>query len=280
MFVKIDFPRCPTNNNFHRKSRCGFTIVELLVVIAIIGLVTALLLPAVQAAREAARKVSCANNLRQIGIAMHNYESTHRILPPGCLQWRPWGGNPNLKNYAWSAMLLPFLEQDNVNGRIDFNVPFDHANNEAIAKLTLAVYLCPSVDKGATRSGRGRSDYGGLFGQRINTRSATDNGVFVYNKAIRFSEIRDGLSNTMAVSEDSRGPDSEWINGKNVFEQMGSINDPGAWIGDNEIRSEHTGGAMVLFCCGAVRFASDSTSKPLLAAWITRAHGDLVSQEN
>jgi prepilin-type N-terminal cleavage/methylation domain-containing protein len=253
------------------------TLIELLVVVAILGVLIGLLLPAVQSARESARKISCQNNLRQIGLAFHNYHQSLRSLPPGCSQWRPWQGDPKLKNFAWSALILPYLEQGPLHNIVNFDYPFDHAFNVPAGKTTVPIYLCPTVPARVTH--RGRSDYGGLYGQRISTRNNTDNGVLIYNRPIRFAEISDGLTNTLAVAEDTGGPEGEWINGNNVFEQAGRINDPDAWIGDNEIRSQHSGGAMVLFCCGRTRFLSETTDKKVLAALISRDMGETVDVE-
>jgi len=253
--------------------RRGMTIVELLVVIAIVGILVALLLPAVQSARESARRMQCQNNLRQVGLALQNYHAAHRTLPPGCLKWRPYRGNPKLKNFAWSAMILPYMEGSNVQQLVNFDYPFDHAINSVARKTNVAIYLCPSVPMPAEKSGK--TDYGGIYGQRINARTGTDNGVFIYDRSISYREIFDGLTQTMMVAEDTGGPDGEWINGSNVFEQAGAINDPTAWIGDNEIRSHHRSGAMLLFSCGRTFYASNGTAKPVLAAMITRDWGDV-----
>jgi prepilin-type N-terminal cleavage/methylation domain-containing protein len=257
--------------------RSAFTLVELLVVLGIVGLLVSLLLPAVQAAREAARKSHCQNNLRQVGLAIQNYESSLRTMPTGCLQWRPWNGDPKLKNMAWSAMLLPFMEQTQLHRLVSFDYPFDHPINAQAAMTRLSVYLCPSAPDLPTQSGRARTDFAGLYGQRITTRQHTDNGVFIYDRSIRFREISDGITNTLAVAEDTGGPDAEWINGSNVFEQSGRINDPKAWAWDNEIRSKHPGGAMLLFCCGRVQFVSDSMDVNVLAATITRNYAEVIS---
>jgi prepilin-type N-terminal cleavage/methylation domain-containing protein len=246
----------------------GVTLVELLVVVSIMGILAALLLPAVQSAREMARQAQCQNNLRQVGLALHNYHSVLRTLPPGCMQWRPFNGPRFLKNYAWSALILPYMEAQNVHSLVDFDHPFDHPINATARKTNVATYVCPSVPTVEGKSGK--TDYGGLYGQRITTRINTDNGVFVYNQPFKFRDIRDGLTFTAAVAEDTGGPDGEWINGSNIFEQSGGINDPRAWAMDNEIRSHHRNGAMVLFACGRTLFVSNHCKPSVLAAMITR----------
>ena len=259
------------------RSRRAFTLVELLVVISIIGILVGLLMPAVQAAREAARKASCKNNLRQVGIALHNYHSALRSLPTGCIEWRGYNSPPTHRQFAWSALILPFLEQSNLTAKINFNVPYDHPVNADAAKTRLQVYECPTAPE--RDMVMGRTDYGGLYGERLVNRRNVDNGIFLYDRKIRFADIRDGLSQTLAVSEDVGGPDVEWINGRNVFVQAGGINDPQAWSGDNEIRSLHTSGAMMLFADGHVDFVSESLDRTVLAAIITRAGGETVSSD-
>ena len=255
------------------RKRYAFTLVELLVVIAIIGILVGLLLPAIQAAREAARKASCKNNMRQMGIALHSYHDTHGVLPTGCIEWRGYSAPRHFRQFAWSAFLLPFLEQQNLHAQIDFNVPFDAPENEPAAATRLSVYECPSaIPRDLIR---GQIDYGGLFGERIVDRRRVDDGLFLYDQKIAFADVRDGLSMTIAISEDVGGPDSEWINGRNVFVQAGGINDPNAWIGDNEIRSLHTGGAMVLFADSHVDFLSESMDRNVLGGLITRDGGEI-----
>lgn len=255
------------------RRKYAFTLVELLVVIAIIGLLVGLLLPAVQAAREAARKTSCKNNLRQIGIALHNYHDVKKSLPTGCIEWRGFGAPAHFRQFAWSAFLLPFLEQQNLHAKINFSVPFDAPENADAAATRLAVYECPTALE--RELVRGQTDYGGLFGERMLDR-VPDDGVFLYDRRVQFRDIRDGLSQTLAVSEDVGGPDSEWINGRNVFVQSGGINDPQAWKGDNEIRSQHTGGAMLLFSDSHVDFISESIDVRVLGALITRNGGETI----
>jgi len=122
--------------------RPGITLVELLVVIAIISILASLMLPAVQAAREAARRISCANNLRQIGIALHHYHDTLRGLPSGWISEQP-EGEPG---WGWAALLLSYMEQGNVLGLAEFGLPIDAPENERIRTQRIPTYLCASDD--------------------------------------------------------------------------------------------------------------------------------------
>ena len=257
----------------HDPRRPGVSLSELLIAITIITLLLSLSLPAIQLARESARRARCTSNLRQVGIALQSYHELFRTLPPGCVEWRGPASPPTNKQFAWSAFLLPQLDQSGTHARIDFDKPFDHPENAGAAAVRVGIYECPSASgKGGVRA---RTDYGGLFGQRIDTKQP-DNGVFLYDTSIRFPQILDGLNHTLAVAEDHGGPDSEWINGRNVFVQAHGVNDSGAWVGDNEIRSQHPGGAMALYAGGNVSFLSDQLELDLLAALITRRGGESI----
>lgn len=120
--------------------RTAFTIIELIVVIGIISILMALLLPAVQSAREAARRISCGNNLRQIGIALHQYHDSLRGLPAGWIGDQP-EGEPG---WGWAALLLPYMERSNVQQLVDFSKHIDDPQNAAARIQRISSYLCPS----------------------------------------------------------------------------------------------------------------------------------------
>ncbi|MCR9294998.1 MAG: DUF1559 domain-containing protein [bacterium] len=125
-----------------QSQRRAFTLVELLVVIAIIGILVGLLLPAVQAAREAARRMQCSNNLKQIGLAVHNYESAYKKFPPGNITDGPCCGTPS--HTAWSVAILPFIEQANLDATYNHSLPLEHPDNAFLREQNLATYNCPS----------------------------------------------------------------------------------------------------------------------------------------
>jgi len=265
---------------FARRSPAGFTLVELLVVIAIVGVLIAFLLPAVQAVRESASRMSCANNLRQIGIGLHAYHQTHERFPPGGIEVRSlrlpngqlkW---PHGRQYAWSVFLLPYVEQQTLYDNIDLSLGYDADENAAAAAVVVPTYLCPSVSGSGQRRvrGRGACDYGGIYGERITGPNNPPKGTMLYDRAISKAEIRDGTSNTLMISEDAGWKDGQWINGLNVFDQAFPINQAPAF--ENDIRSEHPGGANGLFCGGSVRFLNEAMDLDTVAAICTRAGGE------
>ncbi|NOX57017.1 MAG: DUF1559 domain-containing protein [Planctomycetes bacterium] len=191
----------------------GFTLIELLVVIAIIATLIALLLPAVQAAREAARKTQCRNRLKQIGLALHNYEDTHRVFPPGYIyQWTSQG---NRCGFGWGTMILPFLEQGPFYDQFDFSRPIWHPAHQELVQRRLSVYLCPTdpitehvfVEMGTPAVERyAASNYVANFGSPdLDAAPDQSNGVFSRNSATRVRDVRDGLSNTLFIGERVNG---------------------------------------------------------------------------
>ena len=131
-----------------RSQRTAFTLIELLVVIAIIGTLMALLLPAVQAAREAARRASCFNNLKQVGLALHSYHDVNRALPSGWMAWDPVTGKPwvdGQPGWGWAPRILPYLEQKNVlDNMINLGAPILQASHDEVRKQAIPVFRCPS----------------------------------------------------------------------------------------------------------------------------------------
>jgi prepilin-type N-terminal cleavage/methylation domain-containing protein/prepilin-type processing-associated H-X9-DG protein len=210
-FIEPEFRGLPVMN----KQRSGFTLIELLVVIAIIAVLIALLLPAVQAAREAARRTQCVNNLKQLGLALHNYNDSYGSFPIGrsVFVTATTGTTP----YAYSpfAMLLPFIEQSPLYAAINFNLPTGttfQAGNTTVLATVVAGFLCPS-DPQQVPTGEAGTDYrfsegssiaydwGGTDPTGYNASLPAPDGPFFDNTAVTLAGITDGTSNTAATAE-------------------------------------------------------------------------------
>ena len=211
-------------NRSQTESNRGFTLIELLVVISIIGVLVALLLPAIQAAREAARKTTCKNNLRQIGVAMHNFETAFGHLPPGYQYLE--GPQGNMRGYSWGAWLLPFMELTNLHDQLDFNKPVFDQVNAAARVQHIKTLLCPTDDispTGFVNMGDemyAMACYVANFGTpdldddqdqtrgQFNPLGPFDSrwGPFYRNSATKLAEITDGTTHTLMVGERQNGP--------------------------------------------------------------------------
>jgi prepilin-type N-terminal cleavage/methylation domain-containing protein len=203
--------RHSTKDTAMRKFNPGFTLVELLVVIAIIGILASLLLPAVQQAREAARKANCASNLRQLGLALHNYHDTFQKLPPS---W----SKPQTVNDGWSAQarLLPFLEQANLANHIDYGKSYNNVfipiqgGQIRLSQYKVPVLICPSEPRAQVRvNNTGAPEHFPLnYGVNAGTwfiwdpaTRQTGNGMFHPESWFNFNAALDGMSNTLAMAE-------------------------------------------------------------------------------
>jgi prepilin-type N-terminal cleavage/methylation domain-containing protein len=262
-----------------KRQRGAFTLVELLVVIAIIGMLVALLLPAIQAARESARKTSCRNNLHQIGVAMHNYESAFRKLPPGYKY--AFSSQGNVLGHSWTDMILPFMELKNMYDVIDFKKPiYDPAN--VIREQHIASLLCPTDDvspTGFVQMGDARfamACYVANFGtpdldedQEQANPAPTDPfnrrgpwGPFYRNSATRLKHITDGTAKTLMVGERQNGPfRTQGVHGVHIEYET-------TWAGAVREITDPTDdhGHMVLFQTGHTPNHADSDDRDVSAS--------------
>ena len=198
-----------------KSGRGGFTLIELLVVIAIIAVLIGLLLPAVQAAREAARRAQCVNNLMQLGIAVHNYESAHEVLPPGVVDpTDPIQNTPRGYHFGWLTQLLPYVEQKNVDRHLDRKVGVYAPANLSARLVVINTFLCPS-DPGVRGGGNvAVSNYAGCHHDVEAPIAANNSGVFFLNSSVRYEDITDGSSSTIFIGEKTyEGPDLGWASG-------------------------------------------------------------------
>lgn len=232
----------------------AFTLIELLVVIAIIAVLIGLLLPAVQKVREAAARMSCQNNLKQIGLAHNNFHDTHKCFPPGGLS----GAKDNVTLsaarragvstpgviHSWSPFILPYIEQGNVANQYSMTVNWNAAANQAAIAIPIKTFVCPSTPNSAGRVCNGGgvdnppSDYApnNAYSSTLATNGYCDvvadyTGILQVNRTWSIPEISDGTSNTLMMSEDAGRPD-RWIAGK--MTDAGIAQDGGWANRDNE----------------------------------------------
>ncbi len=273
-----------------RRSR-GFTLVETLVVTAIVGLLLAMLLPAVQAAREAGRRAQCTSHLRQIGLALHHYESNHRFFPPAFTR----GPDHNLLTF-----LLPYLEQKSVYDRFDLTQDWRAAANQSAREVDLGVFVCPSTPRRRPHV----ADYAAatrittavwkpLVGAGVLAERTDWTNLFqpVAGRCTGVAEVRDGLSNSFMLFECAGRPDSwrlgqlepgrtitgaAWADDEAPF-WIHSVCGSGQMIGcsnNNEIYAFHPGGADFLYGDGSVHFHADQLAPNPFVSLFTKSAGD------
>jgi len=310
--------RIQDRNDFFRedieemRTRKAFTLVELLVVIAIIGILVALLLPAIQMAREAARRSSCSNNLKQIGLALHLYHDTFGTLPPGWIAQdatgrRPyWWGEPG---WGWASMTLPYIEQAALQSNgIHYGLPITAAENAAARVTPLEVYRCAS-DTGEDTFVLHASahlpplrgtwsdielatgNYIGVFGtidpHDVYEHGATPDGAFIHERAFRFADFLDGTSETFLVGErSSKRSYSTWTGmvsgGQHAAARIIGVatfppnSERDAEHYTHNFSSYHPAGTQFVAADGSVKLINESIDMAVYHALCTRASGDVV----
>jgi prepilin-type N-terminal cleavage/methylation domain-containing protein/prepilin-type processing-associated H-X9-DG protein len=294
-----------------RDARSAFTLIELLVVIAIIGVLVALLVPAVQKVREAAARVQCANNLKQIGLALHGFHDSNKALPPGYLATAAYPGTS--PGWGWAAFILPYLEQTALYRQLNLAQPL---SSQPAVQAVVPIYLCPSdvvlaaafnvTDAGLTTICQAApSSYAATVGQDASdVADPTGDGVFYRNSRTKFTDIVDGTSQTVMVG------DRAWAQVQGIWAGApdGGVARPGVsnlwksasapapcltlvhnnWInilndsdgGLDDFSSMHPGGANLVFADGSVHFIRtitvDGPERRAFWAMGTRAAGDSI----
>lgn len=301
-------------SDFNRQSRrrCGFTLIELLVVIAIIAVLVALLLPAVQQARESARRTACRNSLKQIGLALLNYEGGHRIFPPGStsiIDYGVWSATPTDHHlHGWASLILPQLDQSTVYKQVNYDVSALHSSNYVVASQRISVYRCPSF------SGKDYSleplyvklspvyairNYVAIGATTVGNLWKTPDGVIYPGSRTRLDDIRDGSSNTLLIAETREQNAAVWIDGGTAsltsrrYDDSNPPSYANAQIALNFSpyynsagqgidclwgpSSTHVGGAHHLFGDGGVRFISQSINAIVYDSLTTRSGGEPIN---
>lgn len=313
----------------------AFTLIELLAVIAIIALLIALLFPAVQMAREAARKVHCQNNLRQVGLAHLTYVDAHNgfftpggygqrgTLKPGSAastdRWvPPNSADPSLplngksaadvgRETAWNVLILPFLEQTAIYNSFDQNLWIDHPNNKRAVQSVVPTFICPGYGAAGANADKvtrtettpfaavpqstfrcARSYYGGLTSTRhsFTSRDSLDNnGILIIMQGsdtapVAISDVSDGLSNTLMVSEDSDHMDGAWASIRNLWEHRTDLHplnkaENRGKTTANGFQSYHSGGVFGQFADGSIHFIANNIVPDVLGSWINRKSGNV-----
>lgn len=287
--------------------RRGFTLIELLVVIAIIATLIAILLPAVQQAREAARRSTCANHLKQIGLALHNYHDQHETLPPGWIGVT--AGQADVagsSGFGWGTMILPQADQLNLYLSINTRESILYSGNADPLRTSLPVFRCPSdsapetfaiAEEGNptnTLATVASANYVGVFGtdeleicEGLSPgQTCRSTGVFYHNSSTKFRDVADGSSNTLLVGERRSSLQdalySTWTGavpeGEEALARILGVADhpPNSGAGHfDDFSSAHSGGAQFSFVDGRVRFINSGIHEATYKALATMGAADL-----
>lgn len=276
----------------------GFTLVELLVVIAIIGILVGLLLPAVQAAREAARRSSCANNLMQMGVALHHYQFNTEKLPSGVLDdgSGPIRAEPIGRHVSWTVQILPQIEEMVAYRQFDQQAGAYSAKNLPVRKHRVPIYLCPSNPVFQTEDEESFSSYAGCTGGSETPIGLDNTGLFFLNSQVANHEISDGTTYTIAIGEHGGdGPMFNWTSGNRATlrntghpinlrlgrqrSTSSSEDSPADPLHVGGFASYHSGGANFLFADGSIRFLSQSIDAVTYQSMGDRADGRLIERD-
>lgn len=283
-------------NFFSTPDNRAFTLVELLVVIAIIGVMVGLLLPAVQAAREAARRMACSNNLAQLGLATHNYEFSMEHLPSGVINPEgPIRSEPIGQHVSYLVQLLRYVEQQGIADNFDIEEGAYADVNAAARAAMISAFLCPSSPWGPMNNeeSAGLTNYAGCHHHDEAAIAADNTGLLFLNSKVRFGEIYDGSSNTILIGEMLPYAGSlGWVSGtratlRNTGTLINATNFPRSglvrelpedadplWV--SGFASHHPGGAQFCFADGSVRFLSESIDPELYQNLGHRADGAMM----
>ena len=297
-------PTRPLICRMHRRG--GFTLIELLVVIAIIAVLIALLLPAVQQAREAARRTQCKNSLCQVGLAIHNYEMAHNVLPPGSVNpTGPIRSEPSGYHMSWAVQILPYIEQQNIFRMIDFTVGAYDPKNEAVRKMVIPTFLCPSDGHySPDRQLAAPSNFAAVHHDEEAAIDHGNHGTFVLNMAVPMDSVTDGTSSTLFIGEKvllrelQPGEERGWMSGtrstlrnggEKINHNLSAVRHQFPFTPHEQntlpitpeyvggFSSLHTGGAHFMVGDGSVRFINENINKDAYRRLTNRSDGEPVS---